>query len=87
MTLEIGFESLAAIIANLANGQIAPTTERVQALMEEVETADRVGLNVFVSAKVKSVGWQDMHRKRSGWVSMRWASWATPTNAQGTRSY
>jgi len=45
--LEIGIDSFAATIPNPATGQTVPAVDRMEALLAEVETADRVGLDVF----------------------------------------
>ncbi len=45
--MEIGIDSFAATIPNPATGQTAPAVDRMEALLAEVETADRVGLDVF----------------------------------------
>jgi probable LLM family oxidoreductase len=45
--LEIGIDSFAATIPNPATGQTVPPADRMEALLAEVETADRVGLDVF----------------------------------------
>lgn len=45
--MEIGIDSFAATIPNPATGQTVPAVDRMEALLAEVETADRVGLDVF----------------------------------------
>ncbi len=45
--MEIGIDSFAATIPNPATGLTAPPADRIEALLAEVETADRVGLDVF----------------------------------------
>ena len=45
--MEIGIDSFAATIPNPATGQVVPPADRIAALLDEVETADRVGLDVF----------------------------------------
>lgn len=45
--MEIGIDSFAAILPDSATGQPPSATERMADLLEEVETADRVGLDVF----------------------------------------
>jgi probable LLM family oxidoreductase len=45
--MEIGIDSFAALLPDPASGRIPSPTERMAALLEEVETADRVGLDVF----------------------------------------
>src|SRR6202162_5490548 len=45
--IEIGIDSFAATIPNPATGQVVPAADRMEALLAEVETADRVGLDVF----------------------------------------
>ncbi len=45
--MEIGIDSFAAILADPATGQLPSATDRMAALLEEVEIADRVGLDVF----------------------------------------
>lgn len=45
--MEIGIDSFAAFLPDPASGRIPSPTERMAALIEEVETADRVGLDVF----------------------------------------
>ncbi|OYW62064.1 MAG: luciferase [Rhizobiales bacterium 24-66-13] len=45
--MEIGIDSFAATIPNPATGQTLPAADRMEALLAEVETADRVGLDVF----------------------------------------
>lgn len=45
--MEIGIDSFAATIPNPATGQMVSPTERMAALLAEVETADRAGLDVF----------------------------------------
>jgi alkanesulfonate monooxygenase SsuD/methylene tetrahydromethanopterin reductase-like flavin-dependent oxidoreductase (luciferase family) len=47
MKMEIGIDSFAATIPNPATGQTVPAADRMEALLAEVETADRVGLDVF----------------------------------------
>jgi probable LLM family oxidoreductase len=47
MNMEIGIDSFAATIPNPATGLTVPPTDRMEALLAEVETADRVGLDVF----------------------------------------
>ncbi|SCX17256.1 3,6-diketocamphane 1,6 monooxygenase [Agrobacterium sp. DSM 25558] len=45
--MEIGIDSFAATIPNPATGLTVPPADRMEALLAEVETADRVGLDVF----------------------------------------
>ena len=45
--MEIGIDSFAATIPNPATGQMVSAADRMEALLAEVETADRVGLDVF----------------------------------------
>ncbi|MEZ0212097.1 MAG: LLM class flavin-dependent oxidoreductase [Xanthobacteraceae bacterium] len=45
--MEIGIDSFAATMPNPATGQMVPAADRMEALLAEVETADRVGLDVF----------------------------------------
>lgn len=45
--MEIGIDSFAATIPNPATGALVPPADRIAALLDEVETADRVGLDVF----------------------------------------
>lgn len=45
--MEIGIDSFAATIPNPATGLTVPPADRIEALLAEVETADRVGLDVF----------------------------------------
>lgn len=45
--MEIGIDSFAATIPNPATGATVSPTERMEALLAEVQTADRVGLDVF----------------------------------------
>lgn len=45
--MEIGIDSFAAIFPDPVTGRLPSATDRMAALLEEVETADRVGLDVF----------------------------------------
>lgn len=45
--MEIGIDSFAAILPDPATGKLPSPTERMASLLEEVEVADRVGLDVF----------------------------------------
>jgi probable LLM family oxidoreductase len=45
--IEIGIDSFAATIPDLATGKTLPAADRMEKLLAEVETADRVGLDVF----------------------------------------
>ncbi|MDM0071434.1 LLM class flavin-dependent oxidoreductase [Variovorax sp. J31P207] len=45
--MEIGIDSFAATIPDPATGLMVSATDRMDALLAEVETADRVGLDVF----------------------------------------
>jgi alkanesulfonate monooxygenase SsuD/methylene tetrahydromethanopterin reductase-like flavin-dependent oxidoreductase (luciferase family) len=45
--MEIGIDSFAAILPDPATGALPSATERMAGLLEEVEIADRVGLDVF----------------------------------------
>lgn len=45
--MEIGIDSFAATIPNPATGRTVSPADRMEALLAEVETADRVGLDVF----------------------------------------
>jgi probable LLM family oxidoreductase len=45
--MEIGIDSFAAILPEPVSGHTPSATDRMAALLEEVETADRVGLDVF----------------------------------------
>lgn len=45
--MEIGIDSFAALMPNPATGHIVPAAERMENLLAEVETADRVGLDCF----------------------------------------
>jgi probable LLM family oxidoreductase len=47
MMIEIGIDSFAATIPDPATGRTLPAADRMQKLLAEVETADRVGLDVF----------------------------------------
>jgi len=47
ISLEIGIDSFVATIPNPATGLTTPAADRMEALLAEVETADRVGLDVF----------------------------------------
>lgn len=44
---EIGIDSFAASLPDPETGQVVPGAERIAQLMEEIETADRAGLDVF----------------------------------------
>jgi probable LLM family oxidoreductase len=45
--IEIGIDSFAATIPDPATGKTLPAADRIEKLLAEVETADRVGLDVF----------------------------------------
>ena len=45
--MEIGIDSFAAILPSPTTGMLPSATERMADLLEEVEVADRVGLDVF----------------------------------------
>src|SRR5580693_3485318 len=45
--IEIGIDSFAATIPDPATGKTLPAADRMEKLVAEVETADRVGLDVF----------------------------------------
>ncbi|MCJ2130681.1 Atu2307/SP_0267 family LLM class monooxygenase [Methylobacterium sp. E-045] len=45
--MEIGIDSFAALLPNLATGRRAPPAERMAELLAEIETADGAGLDVF----------------------------------------
>ncbi|MDQ0470464.1 Atu2307/SP_0267 family LLM class monooxygenase [Labrys wisconsinensis] len=45
--MDIGIDSFAAILPDPATGQLPSATDRMADLLEEVEVADRVGLDVF----------------------------------------
>ncbi|MFZ4833194.1 LLM class flavin-dependent oxidoreductase [Rouxiella sp. Mn2063] len=45
--MEIGIDSFAAILPEPATGNVISSTERIANLLEEVELADKVGLDVF----------------------------------------
>lgn len=45
--MEIGIDSFAAILPDPATGKLPSATERMAELIEEVEVADRVGIDVF----------------------------------------
>lgn len=45
--MEIGIDSFAAILPDRATGTLPSATDRMAGLLEEVELADRVGLDVF----------------------------------------
>ena len=45
--MEIGIDSFAAILPDPATGQLPSATDRMADLLEEIEVADRVGLDVF----------------------------------------
>lgn len=45
--MEIGIDSFAAILPDPKTGELPSATDRMAALLEEVETADRVGLDIF----------------------------------------
>ena len=45
--MEIGVDSFAAILPDPATGKPPSPTDRIAHLLEEVEVADRVGLDVF----------------------------------------
>ena len=45
--IEIGIDSFAATIPDPVTGEILPAADRMERLLLEVETADRVGLDVF----------------------------------------
>ena len=53
--MEIGVDSFAAFKSDAAPGEFVPAADRMEALLAEVETADRVGLDCF------SIG--EHHRK------------------------
>ncbi|PHR24768.1 MAG: LLM class flavin-dependent oxidoreductase [Hoeflea sp.] len=45
--MEIGVDSFAAFKSDAAHGEFVPAADRMEALLAEVETADRVGLDCF----------------------------------------
>ena len=45
--MEIGIDSFAAILPDPATGKLPSATDRMAELLEEVEVADHVGLDVF----------------------------------------
>ncbi len=45
--MEIGIDSFAAILPDPSTGQLPSATDRMAELLEEIEVADRVGLDVF----------------------------------------
>lgn len=45
--MEIGIDSFAAILPDPTTGKLPSATDRMADLLEEVEVADRVGLDVF----------------------------------------
>lgn len=45
--MDIGIDSFAAILPDLATGAPPSATDRMAELLDEVEVADRVGLDVF----------------------------------------
>ena len=45
--MQIGIDSFAAILPDPATGALPSATDRMAELLEEVEVADRVGLDVF----------------------------------------
>ena len=45
--IEIGIDSFAATFPDPATGRTLPPADRMENLLAEVETADRVGLDVF----------------------------------------
>src|SRR5882672_10267954 len=45
--MEIGIDSFAAILPDPATGKLPSATDRMADLLEEVEVADQVGLDVF----------------------------------------
>jgi alkanesulfonate monooxygenase SsuD/methylene tetrahydromethanopterin reductase-like flavin-dependent oxidoreductase (luciferase family) len=45
--IEIGIDSFAATVPDPATGRTLPAADRMEHLLTEVETADRVGLDVF----------------------------------------
>jgi probable LLM family oxidoreductase len=45
--MEIGIDSFAAVLPDAATGKVPSSVERLANLLEEVEVADRVGLDVF----------------------------------------
>jgi probable LLM family oxidoreductase len=47
MTMQLGIDSFAAAVSDPASGLILSPVERMQHLLEEMELADRVGLDVF----------------------------------------
>ena len=47
LRMEIGIDSFAAILPDPATGKLPSATDRMADLLEEVEVADRVGLDVF----------------------------------------
>jgi probable LLM family oxidoreductase len=47
MMIEIGIDSFAATFPDPATGETLPAADRIEKLLAEVETADRVGLDVF----------------------------------------
>ena len=64
--MEIGLDSFAAILPDPATGKLPSATNRVADLLEEVEVADRVGLDVF--------GMGEHHRAES-WILRQRSSW------------
>jgi Luciferase-like monooxygenase len=47
LVVEIGIDSFAAILPDPATGKLPSATDRMADLLEEIEVADRVGLDVF----------------------------------------
>jgi hypothetical protein len=50
--MQIGIDSFAAAISDPATGLTLSPVERVQHLLEEIELADQVGLEVLGSANI-----------------------------------
>ena len=50
--MQIGIDSFAAAISDPATGLTLSPVERMQQLLEEIELADQVGLDVSVSANI-----------------------------------
>jgi probable LLM family oxidoreductase len=45
--MKIGIDSFAALVADPTNGSMRPAQQRMRDLLEEIETADQVGLDTF----------------------------------------
>ena len=45
--MEIGIDSFAIIIPNLTTGVVPLPTQRMERLLEEIDVADKAGLDIF----------------------------------------